>query len=138
MANLLERSNLDATQSGRGHPRSDANGLIEIARFNHIEAAKLFLRFGKRPVRDRHLGAADANRGGGARRLQRGRYDVVPALTQQLSIIEEFSDDRCLFGFRYCRDSLLVLIDQTDVSHRPLQVAVLSCEVVEWNCAEST
>src|SRR5215211_5825227 len=83
-----ERADLDAPEAGRWHLGGDPDRLVEIARFDQVEAAQLFPRLGEGTVGDRQLAVADPDRRGRLHRFQRRRGDVVTALAEFLAVVE--------------------------------------------------
>src|SRR5579859_379714 len=80
LGEIHHRPHLDRTGLDRRNARGDLQGLVEIARFDEIEAAELLLGFGEWPVGGGQLLAAIAKRRGGVNGLQRLTGDVVAAL----------------------------------------------------------
>src|SRR5690242_21647628 len=68
--NALEGTDLDLAAAGQRAPRGDLQGLVQVGRLDHPEAAELLLGLGVRAVGD-DLGAGGVvDDGGAARRLE--------------------------------------------------------------------
>src|SRR5947208_3186916 len=66
---LHHRPDLDRAQARRGKPRGNANGFIEIRRFDEKVSSQLFAGFGERPVCHQRPAVPYTDAGGGGHRL---------------------------------------------------------------------
>src|ERR1041384_5444079 len=102
---------LDRSNRRRRDLRGDLDRLVEIPRFDHVEAGEELLGLGERAVGDRDLAVAHAHRGRGGDRLQRLGGDAVAALADRL-----VEGDAVTVVHRL--DLLLLAVDETEVFHR--------------------
>src|SRR6516162_4223533 len=91
---LPHRADLDDSKTGRRKSRRDLTRFVEVPGLDEKEAAELLLRLGERAIGRRDLAAANTDRPGRPRRLQRVRDDVVTALLDLLVVFERRVDER--------------------------------------------
>src|SRR5262249_23687618 len=121
----LDRAELGGRQAG-GHP----DRLVEIARFDEVEAGPLLLGFGIGSIDHPGPPIAHPHARGAADRLERLGLDELPGAEEAFVELEVARIERVHVRGGHGREPRLVEMDQAKVSHRECVLETAVCEPI--------
>src|SRR6266571_2328004 len=112
-----DRPHLDAPQARGRDLRGYLDGVVQIPGLDQIEPAQLLLRLGEGPVRGERLAVLDPDGRSRLNGLEGIRGNVVPALPENLVIVQRLVNAGVHLVLRQGVPVVLVYVDQAQVLH---------------------